>query len=96
MKKDRFRTGKIYFTELNAAEGIPVEEFELEISNELKFYLKDIDELKRTVFLLKEIEGYSHQEIAEVLNISVSFSRTILCRTKELLSRRIESDGGIK
>ncbi len=39
----------------------------------------------RMIFNLYEIEGYSHDEIAQMLDISASASRTILSRAKKLL-----------
>jgi len=45
----------------------------------------------RTIFLLHEVEGYEHQEIAEILNCSVGNSKSQLHKTKlrirELLVR---------
>lgn len=39
----------------------------------------------RMIFNLFEIEGYSHEEIGQMLDISASASRTILSRTKKML-----------
>ena len=39
----------------------------------------------RTVFNLYEVEGYSHQEIAEKLSISVGTSKSQLFKAKKLL-----------
>ena len=39
----------------------------------------------RTVFLLKEVEGYGHAEIAELLGISVANSEVRLHRARRLL-----------
>ncbi|MEM9895186.1 MAG: RNA polymerase sigma factor [Bacteroidota bacterium] len=44
----------------------------------------------RTVFNLYEIEGYSHQEIAEKLNISVGTSKSQLFKAKKLLREKLE------
>ncbi|MEZ4777324.1 MAG: RNA polymerase sigma factor [Bacteroidia bacterium] len=44
----------------------------------------------RTVFNLYAIEGFSHQEIAEMLNISAGTSKSQLSRAKKLLQDRIE------
>ncbi|MBN1180927.1 MAG: RNA polymerase sigma factor [Bacteroidales bacterium] len=44
----------------------------------------------RTVFNLYAIEGYSHQEIAEKLNISESTSRSQLTRAREILREKIK------
>jgi len=43
----------------------------------------------RTVFNLFAIEGYSHKEISEMLNITESTSRSQFTRAKQLLQRRI-------
>jgi RNA polymerase sigma-70 factor (ECF subfamily) len=56
----------------------------------MKTLLHDLDEQKRSVFLLYEVEGYSHTEIASMLNISESASRAILCRTKQWLRTQWE------
>lgn len=44
----------------------------------------------RTVFLLFEVEGYSHQEIAEMLNISQNTSKSQLSRAKKALRMKIQ------
>ena len=45
----------------------------------------------RTVFNLHVIEGYSHKEIAEMLEIEESTSRSQLGRARKLLQKRINS-----
>jgi RNA polymerase sigma-70 factor (ECF subfamily) len=45
----------------------------------------------RAVFVLKEIEGYSHAEIAEMMDISVGLSEVRLCRARKHL-RTLLSD----
>lgn len=45
----------------------------------------------RTIFNLFAIEGYSHQEIAEMLNISVSTSQTQLLRARRALQKSVTS-----
>jgi len=39
----------------------------------------------RTVFVLKEIEGYSHAEIAHMVGIAVGLSEVRLCRARQRL-----------
>lgn len=70
-------------------------DFPLELPNDLSGeYLEQlILELPtgfRTVFLLFEVEGYSHQEIANMLNISESTSKSQLSRAKKKLRSKIE------
>jgi RNA polymerase sigma factor (sigma-70 family) len=47
--------------------------------------LNQLPHLHKTVFCLYEIEGYSHDEIAEQLEIPVSSSRVYLTRAKKQL-----------
>ncbi|MBU0476009.1 MAG: sigma-70 family RNA polymerase sigma factor [Bacteroidetes bacterium] len=58
---------------------------DFEWKQEMKQLLSDLDENKRLVFILFEIEGYNHNEIAAMLEISVANSRTTLSRTKQIL-----------
>lgn len=44
----------------------------------------------RTVFLLVEVEGYSHQEAATMLGISTGTSKSQLSRAKKTLRKQIE------
>jgi RNA polymerase sigma factor (sigma-70 family) len=57
----------------------------------MKILLNDLDIKNRTIFLLYEVEGYSHAEIGSMLGITENLSRTILCRTKTILRRKWES-----
>lgn len=45
----------------------------------------------RTVFNLFAIEGYSHKEISEMLDITESTSRSQFTRAKQMLQRRISA-----
>jgi len=45
----------------------------------------------RTVFNLHVIEGYKHQEIAEMLDISESTSKTQLLKAKKMLRMKLEN-----
>lgn len=48
----------------------------------LKDKIRRLPERQKLVFLMFEIEGFSHAEIAKVLNITESSSRSILTRVK--------------
>ena len=59
-------------------------------------YLKLINNLPvgyRTVFNLYAIEGYKHHEIAKMLNISESTSRSQLSKARKLLKQKITKNG---
>jgi RNA polymerase sigma factor (sigma-70 family) len=47
--------------------------------------MKNLNEQQHLIFNLYEIDGYSHKEIAEKLNIPESSSRTYLSRAKQIL-----------
>jgi RNA polymerase sigma-70 factor (ECF subfamily) len=55
------------------------------LSYSLMVLLEKLDAKQRAVFILKEAFSYSHEEIAEVLDISVENSRKILSRAKTIL-----------
>ncbi len=44
----------------------------------------------RTVFLLIEVEGFKHKEVAEMLNISVGTSKSQLSKAKVILKQKLE------
>lgn len=65
-----------------------------EISNEqLIACINKLPDGYRLIFNLHVIEGYSHNEIAELLNISVNTSKSQLSRAKALLRSRLEKLG---
>lgn len=45
----------------------------------------------RTVFNLFAIEGYSHKEIAELMNITESTSRSQFTRARQMLQKRVNA-----
>lgn len=55
------------------------------LSYSLMVLLEKLDARQRAVFILKEAFDYEHEEIAEVLDISVENSRKILSRAKNEL-----------
>ncbi len=78
------------------SDKIPNEE-EVEIDNEsvtMEFLLKIIQELPdryRLVFNLYVIDGYSHKEIAEMLEITDGTSKSNLARAKMILKEKIQN-----
>ncbi len=53
-----------------------------------------LPELHRMVFNMYEIDGYSHEEIGNMLNIPVSSSRVYLSRAKEKLRKDLNRKEG--
>lgn len=57
--------------------------------------MKELPPIQLTIFNLYEIDGYNHDEIAEMLNIPSSSSRVYLSRAKEKMRKiiKIETQG---
>jgi len=47
----------------------------------------------RSVFILVEVEGYSHKEVAAMLNISEGTSKSQLSRAKKILQEQLRNIG---
>ena len=90
MKMDHRRSGIVRFERLDdeGELGAADEEEHFVWNQTMRTWLNQLDESKRAVFLLYEVEGYSHAEIASMLQIGESSSRTILTRTKQLLRQQ--------
>jgi RNA polymerase sigma-70 factor (ECF subfamily) len=58
---------------------------------ELLEMIRELSPQYRMVFNLYAIEGYSHKEIAQQLNISEGTSKSNLSRARELLKNKIET-----
>lgn len=79
--------------EENIAEEVEVEVEEEEVS--LDYLLSVIQKLPnqyRLVFNLYVLDGYSHREVAQALNISEGTSKSNLSRARNLLRKQIELD----
>ncbi|MDX2001303.1 MAG: RNA polymerase sigma factor [Chitinophagales bacterium] len=50
----------------------------------------------RTVFNLYVVEGYSHKEISQMLEISEGTSKSQLARARQLLQRKVEASQGTR
>ncbi len=66
----------------------PLEELSLK---EMTALISNLPSGYRTVFNMHVIDGFSHQEIAEYLNITASTSRTQLMKAKKLLKKQMQS-----
>jgi len=58
-------------------------------ADDLEKAIQSLPESARTVFLLIEVEGYKHQEVSEILGISIGTSKSQLNYSKKLLQRRL-------
>ena len=90
------RTSKRFNFELNGYEFLPEQEMAPDIygqlgAEELLKIIKELPDGFREIFNLYAIEGYSHAEISELLNINESTSRSQLSRARKLLQRRLST-----
>jgi len=86
---DNYRKNSKHYYHLNVEEAYTIEADiniieELTVEDILKL-LDQLPEFHRLVFNMYEIQGFSHKEIAEKLNIGVSTSRVFLTRAKKEL-----------
>ncbi len=86
MRSDRRRVQPVFLEE--TAPGVsettdPHESFAWD--EMMRGWLDQLDDNQRSVFILHEVEGFSHAEIAQILQIGESTSRTILSRTRQWL-----------
>jgi RNA polymerase sigma-70 factor (ECF subfamily) len=89
MKMDRRRERIVAFESLDRLDDITEpDEPSFEWHQTMKSWMGELDETKRMVFILYEVEGFSHAEIASTLGIAESSSRTFLVRAKRILQDR--------
>lgn len=72
------------------------EEWEDYTYEQLLEIIRQLPDRYRQVFNLYAIENYSHQDIAEMLNISVGTSKSNLSRAKEKLKELLKKNNEIK
>lgn len=65
-----------------------------ETLSSLEFALAKLPVLSRSILWLYEVEGMSHQEIADLHGKTISFSKTHLSRAKQLAQKYLTSQGG--
>ena len=70
-------------------QAIPLQQYTL---NDLISFIQELPVGCQLVFNMYVIEGYSHKEIAEILDISIGTSKSQLHRAKELLQDIIAAD----
>ena len=74
---------------LNAPSVATPDAISLLSSEELLNMVQELPEGYRMVFNLNSIEGYSHKEISEILNISINTSKSQLSRARNTLQQKL-------
>ncbi|MCB0496443.1 MAG: sigma-70 family RNA polymerase sigma factor [Cyclobacteriaceae bacterium] len=75
--------------EVHDTTSLPLESFHY---TELIAFIQQLPDGCRTVFNLYALEGYSHKEIADMINISMGTSKSQYFRAKQLLQEIILSE----
>jgi len=57
--------------------------------------LTKLERRERSAFLLCEVEGLSHREAAEILDVNPNTSRTLLFRAKRKLQKELSASGAL-
>ncbi len=89
----------MYIEEYDNSENLnPLTNEHLDVLDKLEYeqiteLVRDMPDGYRLVFNLYLVEGYSHKEIGELLDISESTSRSQLTRCKQLLKKSLEQLG---
>ena len=60
-------------------------------ANELLQAIDSLPVLYRTIFNMREVEGYDYSEIASTLNITESYARVCLARAKNMLRKKLQN-----
>jgi len=86
------RKNTLYAVNINAAEMVESKDVSALSQLSLKEMLHHIQQLPtgyRTIFNLYVIDGFSHKEIAEKLNVSISTSKSQLMKARHILQKKI-------
>lgn len=76
--------------------GGPAQVYEQMAYKDLLVLVQGLPPAYRTVFNLFAIDGYSHEEISELLNISVGTSKSNLFKARQKLQERLSSITGTR
>lgn len=92
---DKYKKNKLFINDLKetflTAEDVEISE-NTDISlNVLLEYIQQLPDQYRLVFNLYQLDGYSHKEIAKMLSISESTSKSNFHRAKVCLKEKIEN-----
>ncbi|WP_124979109.1 RNA polymerase sigma factor [Nonlabens xiamenensis] len=88
----RYRGAKVY--QLDPEEQLEDEAVEVDDTTDISLdrlleMIQDLPDRYRLVFSLYELDGYSHQDIAEMLEISTGTSKSNLARARQSLQKMI-------
>lgn len=80
---------QLYFSEIEEAETVAVQtesDYDIEV---LQWLMDNLPNGYKTVMVLYTVEGYSHKEIAEMLGITESTSKSQLFKARKMLQQQL-------
>jgi RNA polymerase sigma factor (sigma-70 family) len=89
IRRDQVRSEEVFDEE--STEGAPPVAVPARI--DLERAMARLSETSRAVVWLHDVEGYTHEEIAEMMSKTVSFSKSQLARAHSRLRRFLEGEG---
>ena len=75
--------------DVDVAEEAPIEEMNELTPTEVLAKMQELPELYKTVLNLYAIDGHSHREISQMLDITETNSKSILSRSRKMLRELI-------
>jgi len=82
---------RIYFEDIDAIDTSAIIDWGATIDTEyLEKAISSLPDGYRSIFTLYEIEGFKHQEIAEMIGVTESTSKSQLFKAKRLLKEKLE------
>ena len=90
MRKSRRRPESPLPSEIALA---PAAENDHPLRLSIEVALRRLDPRERAAFLLCEVEGFTHREAGEILDVKENTSRTLLFRAKRRLQRELGASG---
>ncbi|TRW22356.1 RNA polymerase sigma factor [Flavobacterium zepuense] len=80
---------QLYFSDIEEAETVPIpaeSDYDIEI---LQWLMDNLPNGYKTVMILYSVEGYSHKEIAKMLDITESTSKSQLFKARKMLQQQL-------
>ncbi|WP_298647176.1 RNA polymerase sigma factor [uncultured Proteiniphilum sp.] len=88
-KKNRLKQKELLTdVEIEYYENVPPDVTDI-TADELMHCIGELPDTHRTIFNLFAVEGFSHREIAALLNIPESTSRSLFFRARQLLQKKV-------
>lgn len=88
-RKNKIAPNMLSTDDVDVADDAPMEEIEELSPAEVLLKMQELPELYRTVLNLYAIDGHSHREISQMLDITETNSKSILSRSRKMLRELI-------